>query len=126
MLNLHDGDRITIEISKKDTETESLAFCGIPPIEGVNADDVVESGRTYTISTSAASVNLNLISTGSVYVKAIRIDKALSGETSIQNATLKAQDYKITTQGIYDLTGCRVTTPMKGHLYIINRQKVMY
>lgn len=126
VLNLHDGDRITIEISKKDTDTEALAFCGIPPIEGVNADDIVESGRTYTISTSASSVNIDLISTGSVYVKAIRIDKALGGETGIQDATLKVNDSRFNTQGIYDLTGCRVTTPMKGHLYIINGKKVIY
>ena len=116
----------TTSFDKVRTVRLCSVFCGTPAIKDISADDVVESGRTYTISTSASCVNLDLISTGSVYVKAIRIDKALGGETGIQDATLKAQDYRFNTQGIYDLTGCRVTTPMKGHLYIINGKKVIY
>ena len=113
----------TTSFDKVRTVRLCSVFCGTPAIKDISADDVVESGRTYTISTSASSVNLDLISTGSVYVKAIRIDKALGGETGIQDATLKVNDSRFHTQGIYDLT---VTTPMKGHLYIINGKKVIY
>ncbi|MBP3757768.1 MAG: hypothetical protein J6I61_10885 [Prevotella sp.] len=123
VLDLHDGDRVTVEITKKDTETEALKFYGTPVVEGVSADDVVESGKTYTVSTSAASVSLDLVSTGSVYVKAIRIDKSSNTPTGIREVE-SAADKRST--GVYDLMGRRVTNPVKGHLYIMNGHKVLF
>ena len=124
VLNLHDGDKVTIEITKKDTETEALKFCGTPVVEGASADDVVVSGKTYTVSTSEPSVNLDLVSTGSVYVKAIRIDKAPGGEVGIRDVIAPVDRRR--AEGIYDLMGRRVVNPVKGHLYIINGKKMVF
>lgn len=124
VLNLQDGDRVKIELSKKDGEAEALKFYDNPPLEDVNAGDLVESGKTYTIHTSALSTDLQMISTGSVYIKAIRIDKASKEATAIQEIQMDENRKK--RDGIYDMMGHRITTPIKNHLYIIHGKKVIY
>ncbi|MBR6191943.1 MAG: hypothetical protein IKQ68_07305 [Prevotella sp.] len=122
VLSLHNGDRVTIDIAKKDTETEALKFSTAPAIEGVAINDVVESGRTYTISTTAKSTALNLVSTGSVYIKSIRIDGAST--TGVQEVETKKQE--ITENYMYDLMGRRIINPVKGKLYIKNGKKIIF
>ena len=122
ILSLHNGDRVTIDIAKKDTETEALKFSTAPAIEGVAINDVVESGRTYTISTSSKSTALNLVSTGSIYIKSIRIDGAST--TGVQEVETKKQE--ITENYMYDLMGRRIINPVKGKLHIKNGKKIVF
>ena len=121
------GDRIlqgceTLTITLTKTKTEALKFSTAPAIEGVAINDVVESGRTYTISTTAKSTALNLVSTGSIYIKSIRIDGAST--TGVQEVETKKQE--ITENYMYDLMGRRIINPVKGKLYIKNGKKIVF
>ena len=122
VLDLHNGDKVSVEIAKRKADAVNLKFLGVPPIDGVQADEVVESGRVYTVSTLQSSVNLDLVSTGSVYVKSIRIDRAEGSSTGISEVN---REWSAPSNGVYDLMGRRVTSPIKGHLYITNGRKFL-
>ena len=84
ILNLNDGDQIKITWSTDGDGT--LKFYDAPAIEGKSANDAVESSITYTISTSQASVNVNLFADGSgmntaLYIKSVVIKTQIASET---------------------------------------------
>ena len=60
ILNLTQGDRVTITMHATDNR---LKF-----VDG----DAVENGKTYTVETDG---NMNLVSTGAVYIESIKIEK---------------------------------------------------
>ena len=81
ILNLNDGDQITITWTTDGDGT--LKFYDAPAIAGKSASDAVESGTIYTISTSEASVNVNLFADGSgdntkLYIKSVVIEDPVS------------------------------------------------
>ena len=98
ILNLNDGDKITITWSTDGDGT--LKFYDAPAIEGKSASDAVESGTTYTISTSETSVNVNLFADGNgnntkLYIKSVVIKTPIASETiaigqAIQSYNLEA------------------------------------
>ena len=98
ILNLNDGDQVTITWSTDGDGT--LKFFDAPAIEGKSAKDDVESGTTYTISTSEASVNVNLFADGNdsntkLYIKSVVIKTPIASETvaigqAIQSYNLEA------------------------------------
>ena len=68
---------------------------------------------------------------GSRYIYAIDVvtadkDENTDATTGISN--VKSAESKVATakEGIYDLTGRRVTTMQKGGLYIVNGRKVIF
>ena len=63
ILNLKKGDQVKFVISK---EAETLKFVG---------GDVVVSGHTYTVETDG---NFDLVTTGSVYIESVTIEKPLA------------------------------------------------
>ena len=86
ILNLNDGDQITITWTTDDDGT--LKFFDAPAIAGKAANDAIESGTTYTISTSETSVNVNLYADGSgkgdntkLYIKSVVIKTPTASET---------------------------------------------
>lgn len=92
ILNLNDGDQITITWTTDNAGT--LKFFDEPAIEGKSASDAVESGITYTISTSEASVNVNLFADGSetntaLYIKSVVIKTPTASETVAIGQTLE-------------------------------------
>ena len=98
ILNLNDGDQITITWSTDGDGT--LKFFDAPAITGKSANDAVESSTTYTISTSETSVNVNLFADGTgdntkLYIKSVVIKTPSTSETisigqSIQSYDLEA------------------------------------
>ncbi len=98
ILNLNDGDQITITWSTDGDGT--LKFYDAPAIAGKSASDAVESGTTYTISTSETSVNINLFADGTstntkLYIKSVVIKTPTASETvaigqAIQSYNLEA------------------------------------
>ena len=98
ILNLNDGDQITITWSTDGDGT--LKFYDAPAITGKSASDAVESDITYTISTSEASVNVNLFADGNgnntmLYIKSVVIKTPIASETvaigqAIQSYNLEA------------------------------------
>ena len=98
ILNLNDGDQITITWSTDGDGT--LKFYDAPAIIGKSASDAVESGTTYTISTSETSVNVNLFADGTsnntkLYIKSVVIKTPIASETvaigqAIQSYNLEA------------------------------------
>lgn len=98
IINLNDGDQITITWSTDGDGT--LKFYDAPAITGKSANDAVESGTTYTISTSETSVNVNLFADGTsnntkLYIKSVVIKTPIASETiaigqAIQSYNLEA------------------------------------
>ena len=98
ILNLNDGDQITITWSTDGDGT--LKFYDAPAIEGKSEGDAVVSGTTYTISTSETSVNINLFANGTgnntkLYIKSVVIKTQIASETvaigqAIQSYNLEA------------------------------------
>ena len=92
ILNLNDGDQITITWSTDGDGT--LKFYDAPAITGKSASDAVESGTTYTISTSETSVNVNLFADGTsnntkLYIKSVVIKTPIASETVAIGQTLE-------------------------------------
>jgi len=92
ILNLNDGDQITITWSTDGDGT--LKFYDAPAIAGKSASDAVESGATYTISTSETSVNINLFADGTkdntkLYIKSVVIKTPTASETVAIGQTLE-------------------------------------
>lgn len=92
ILNLNDGDQITITWSTDGDGT--LKFYDAPAITGKSASDAVESGTTYTISTSETSVNVNLFADGTsnntkLYIKSVVIKTSIESETVAIGQTLQ-------------------------------------
>ena len=135
ILNLKDGDMVTISMHPK---AANLAFRGTPAVSNgmsnvqlrrgmraaraASAGDMVESGATYVISTSDSSVNLDFVTTGSTYISSISIVSS-SEATGIKVLKNLEDEGELR---IFDLMGRRVTTPVKGKLYIVNGRKMIY
>jgi len=93
ILNLNDGDQITITWSSDGDGT--LKFYDAPAIEGKVAGDAVESTTTYTISTSETSVNVNLFADGTdkntkLYIKSVVIETPTASETVAIGQTIQS------------------------------------
>lgn len=92
ILNLNDGDQITITWSTDGDGT--LKFYDAPAITGKSANDAVESSTTYTISTSETSINVNLFADGTskntkLYIKSVVIKTPTASETVVIGQTLE-------------------------------------
>ncbi|MBR1547955.1 MAG: hypothetical protein IJ637_04455, partial [Prevotella sp.] len=105
ILGLNDGDKVTITWSTDNAGT--LKFFDAPAITGKSAGDAVESGTTYTISTSEDAVNVNLFADGSgtataLYIKSVVIETPVSSETIYIGQTMDTYNLEAITGSIDD------------------------
>ena len=117
ILNLKKGDKVTITMHEK---AASLKFVG---------GDAVESGKEYTVE---ADGNMDLVSTGGVYISAVVITPVK--KSGSQEETDPQEEIPVTgiaelptaatAASVFTLSGQRVHSAKRG-LYIVNGKKII-